>query len=267
MTAIEHGVINAEEILQLCERSFIESAEHHEDLDSTNTRALALISDIAPPSGAHLIYTEQQLAGRGRQGNHWFSAPGSLTFSLIINRTSLDLPAEKVPLMGLAAGVAVLEAGKHFLPQGEFGLKWPNDVHLNGRKVCGILVEPPPGLVDRLVIGIGLNVGNSLREAPEELRSIATSIIDEAGRAQRLHEVLECLLNELSEQFRTLGQEKLPLRERWQQQCVLTGKDVVLQSGDHRVEGRCQGIADSGALLIASHGEPRAHFGGTVRLK
>ena len=237
----------------------------HAECSSTSTDALTLARSDAPLP--LLVLTDTQTAGRGRGSNQWWAGEGALTFSLLLAPSEFGISRETYPLVSLTAALAVSEILREFAPECQVGLKWPNDVHLNGRKVCGILVEPPPGLNDRLVLGIGLHVGNSLREAPEELRSIATSIIDEAGRAHRLHEVLECLLNELSKQFRTLGQGALPLRERWQQQCVLTGKDVVLQSGDHRVEGACHGIADSGAILIASDGGPRAHFGGTVRLK
>ena len=235
------------------------------ECSSTSTEALAFAhSDSALPL---LVLTEMQTAGRGRGSNQWWANDGALTFSLLVAPSEFGISREAFPLVSLTAALAVSEILREFAPECQVGLKWPNDVHLNGRKVCGILVEPPPGLDDRLVLGIGLNVGNSLREAPEELRCIATSIIDEAARAQSLHEVLEYLLNELADQFRTLGQQKLALRERWQQQCVLLGKDIVLQSGNHQVEGTCHGIADSGAILIASDGEARAHFGGTVRLK
>ena len=248
MTAIEHGAINTEEILELCERSFIESAEHHEDLDSTNTRALALISDIAPPSGAHLIYTEQQLAGRGRQGNHWFSAPGSLTFSLIINRTSLDLPAEKVPLMGLAAGVAVLEAGKHFLPQGEFGLKWPNDVFLNGRKVAGILMEAP-AKTDCVVLGIGVNVNNKFKNGEAQLakRGIALSAVT-TEPLDRLS-FLDYLLIQLGLQLGQLAGSET-LHDTWNQHCLLSDRTVTIRAGKGELHGRCRGIDSEGRLLL-----------------
>lgn len=235
------------------------------DCPSTNSIALELVgsNDSLPL----LVLTDTQTAGRGRGSNTWWATDGALTFSLTIAPSEFGIARETFPLISLTTAIAVSETLSRFAPECTVGLKWPNDVHLNSRKVCGILVEPPPGHDDRLVLGIGLNVGNSLREAPEELRVLATSIVDESGRAHSPHEVLESLLTELTQQLTSLGEGRLSLKERWQRQCTLTGHDVVLQSGDHRVEGTCRGIEDSGAILIESQDESRAHFGGTIRLK
>lgn len=233
------------------------------ECSSTNTEALTHArSDEPLPL---LVLTDTQTAGRGRGSNTWWAGDGSLTFSLLIAPGEFGIGRETYPLVSLTTALAVSRTLNEFAPECQVGLKWPNDVHLNGRKVCGILVEPPPGVDDRLVIGIGLNVGNSLREAPEELRSIATSIIDEAGRTHSPHEVLEYLMGEISDQLQTLGNGQVAWHDQWQRQCVLKGKAIVLQSGDHQVTGLCRGIAESGAILIESDGQTHGHFGGTVR--
>lgn len=235
------------------------------ECESTNTIALQLASesDDLPL----LVLTDTQTAGRGRGTNSWWANDGALTFSLLIVPSASGISREATPLVSLATALAVSTTLSRFAPDCTVGLKWPNDVHLNGRKVCGILVEPPPGIDDRLVVGIGLNVGNSLREAPEELRSIATSIVDEAGQSFPPHEVLELLLGSLNDELQILGAGELDLQQRWQRQCILTGREIVLRSGDQQFEGTCRGIEDSGAVLIESNGQTRAHFAGTVRLK
>ena len=237
----------------------------HAECESTNSIALSLAGGAADLP--LLVLTDTQTAGRGRGSNSWWASDGALTFSLLIAPAEFGINRETFPLVSLTTALAVSETLGQFAPECSVGLKWPNDVHLNGRKVCGILVEPPPGRDDRLVIGIGLNVGNSLRAAPEELRSIATSIIDESGQSNSPHEVLEHLLGALAEQLTALGARQLNLVPRWQNQCILTGRDIVLQSGEQRFEGTCRGIEDSGAVVLESNGETRAHFAGTVRLK
>ena len=235
------------------------------ECQSTNTIGLQQARDFTDLP--LLVLTDSQTAGRGRGANSWWASDGAVTFSLLIAPSAAGIAREATPLVSLTTALAVSTTLSRFAPDCTVGLKWPNDVHLNDRKVCGILVEPPPGIDDRLVIGIGLNIGNSLREAPEELRSIATSVLDETGQSYPPHEVLEHLLGVLFDELKLLGAGQLDLSRRWQQQCILTNREIVLQSGDQTFEGECRGIEDSGAVLIESNGQTRAHFAGTVRLK
>src|SRR5690606_33648753 len=133
--------------------------------------------------------------GRGRGANRWWSADGALTFSLIIDAG--PIPAERRPLVSLVAGGAVCEIVAAALPAADVRLKWPNDVYVAGRKAGGILVEVPHEAPDLLVIGIGLNVNVSLRDAPEDVQQRATALCDVTGEILSINEILVAALHRL----------------------------------------------------------------------
>src|SRR5690606_15388684 len=119
--------------------TFVRHVEQHVEIGSTNDRALELAADPELPTPA-IVLTERQTAGRGRGANVWQSRPGALTFSLLIDPPA-GLAPERVPLVSLAAGLAAREAIASAAPGHIAKVKWPNDVYLDGRKVCGILTE------------------------------------------------------------------------------------------------------------------------------
>ena len=243
--------------------SFCEAVVFRRECASTNDIALALARTAQQVP--LLVATDCQTGGRGRGSNSWWAREGALTFSLLLKPAQFEIQNSAWPLVSLATAIAVADSLGEFCPDVTAGLKWPNDVHLAGRKVCGILVEPAPGS-DCLVIGVGVNVLNSLKEAPEEMRDLATSILDETGDEYSPAEFLQTLLAFLAESLKSLGFQTLKLKERWAQQCVLTGKQISLESGDRLVAGLCRGIDDSGAVLVESEGQVQPWFGGVVRI-
>ena len=114
-----------------------------------------------------LVLTSEQTRGRGRHRRDWFSSPGSLTFSIVIDCHTANSNADSSlpPLFSLAAGVAVDKCLRSLTP-GPFAIKWPNDVYLGDKKICGILIEPLSGESGQLVVGCGININNSFTEGP-----------------------------------------------------------------------------------------------------
>jgi BirA family biotin operon repressor/biotin-[acetyl-CoA-carboxylase] ligase len=164
----------------------------------------------------------------------------------------------------LAAGVAVCETiASH--SSGVVGLKWPNDVWLNDRKVCGILVEVPAVQRGRLVIGVGLNVNNSFAAAPAELQSIATSMRDESGDEFDRTALLIRLLQEIAGQLKRLALQEPSLAQRWQQLDVLRSRTVSLDTGQQIITGRCLGLGLDGALRLATPRGEQSFYGGAIR--
>ncbi|HET6326685.1 MAG TPA: biotin--[acetyl-CoA-carboxylase] ligase [Planctomycetaceae bacterium] len=241
----------------------VSEIEVHSEIGSTNDRAVER-SEEAALACPCLILTARQNAGRGRGSNTWWSGPGALTFSLVLEPRRVGLATERFPQVALAAGLAVCEAIERTLPRADVGLKWPNDVFLGGKKVSGILLEKPRADSGRLIAGIGLNVNNSLAIATEELRRTATSMIDVAGQPLDRTQVLIVLLERLEVWLRTLAISEREVFERWRPYCVLTGKRVGLRAGTRDVEGLCEGIDESGRLLIATAQGTEAHRSGTV---
>ena len=247
---------------RLLNETFLDDVEIHPRLESTNDRALSLVEHGLP--AAHLIIAESQLSGRGRGENRWWAESGALTFSLVVTVDRRRWPTERWPRIALTAGLAVCEALAEVVPVTDLGLKWPNDVFLASRKVCGILVEVPRGSVDRLVIGIGLNVNNSLQGAPAELQQRATSLIDYSGREHDLNDLLIGIINHTEALLFAEDQTDESLWNRWQSFCLLQGKTVALTSGSEEIIGSCQGLDPDGALILHTAAGPRHIYSGVV---
>jgi BirA family transcriptional regulator, biotin operon repressor / biotin---[acetyl-CoA-carboxylase] ligase len=241
----------------------IQDLEFHEEIGSTNDRA-AELSRQSRLDCPFLVLTNRQTAGRGRGPNRWWSATGALTFTLVLEIELESLPTERWPRIALAAGGAVCEALERAVPEASVRVKWPNDVYLCGKKVGGILVEVPAVRAGRLLVGIGVNVNNSLDGAPEELARIATSICDEAGHTLDLNDVLLSILA-CFRQWRTeLVEDERALFARWRTRCLLTGKRVCLSAGSQQVSGMCHGIDEEGRLVLATLEGPRHYLSGTI---
>ena len=150
----------------------------------------------------------------------------------------------------MTAGLAVYDALQQLRPGLEIGLKWPNDVYVQRRKICGILVEVSPRSPGRVVVGIGINVNNSVIDAPPPVAAAAIALRDVAGFPLALTVVLIRVLHQLAEQLAALARADATLAGRWQELCMLTGQRIQVDVGQHSTVGICQGIDDAGALLV-----------------
>jgi BirA family biotin operon repressor/biotin-[acetyl-CoA-carboxylase] ligase len=243
--------------------TFVAEVAYRQQLPSTNDWALELARE-----GGHrlplLVLASQQTQGRGRGANRWWSAAGALTFSLLLDtRQVLPAPAA-LPQLSLVAALSVCQALASLVPGGEVRLKWPNDVLLGRRKVCGILVESPARPPDRCVVGIGINVNNALSEAPAEVRQRAVSLADATGERWDLTDVLVGALRQLDIRLADLAAGRLRLSDAARPWCVLTGKRIAVATGKRRVEGVCAGIDDGGALRIRTRESEQRLFSGVV---
>ena len=262
------------DLARLSASGLVAGIDYHESLGSTSDRALALAAagEIPLP---HLVLAERQTAGRGRGTNRWWSADGALTFSLVLAAPSDRLPPECWPQVALVAGLAVCEALKWLSPAAELRVKWPNDVFLAGRKLCGILSESVPGWRDRLVVGVGINVNNSLRRVQgsgfgvqeSELSDIATALFDHDGLPRDLTNVLVAVLDQFDHRWSAFVSEGFaPLANEYRQRCFLTGKTVTIQQPAARpLLGVCRGIDDRGCLRLRSETGEIAVASGTVQ--
>ncbi len=236
----------------LVEHSTLARAEHHDVLGSTNDRAAELGRDGGGLPA--LVVAEQQTAGRGRSGNQWWSSAGALTFSVVFDRNALGLSLPRLPLVALATGLAVREVVAGALavgaaPSGTLVplVKWPNDVLVGDRKIAGILVEESHG---RVVVGVGLNVNNDFTRAPADVQARATSVRTLLGRTVERLEVLRGFVVVHSVELDRLRDERDELASRWHEHCALTGRSVGVRVHDRLVEGRCEGIDSTGALIV-----------------
>ena len=242
----------------------VDEIEFRAELPSTNDLALTMARDegIRLPL---LVLAERQTCGRGRGTNRWWSADGALTFSLVLDISSRSRDTERLPQVSLTSALSVCDALQQLEPTLDIGLKWPNDVYVQQRKICGILIEAPSRPTGRVVIGVGLNVNNSLADAPEELRHSAISLHDVIGESADLNDVLIAILRAFSDHFRLLKANPKSLQTRWQQLSILAGCAILLDVGRQEIRGVCQGIDREGALLVKTDQGTQRFFSGVIR--
>ena len=169
--------------------------EYYEELESTNTEALRLALEDAPEGT--VVIADGQSEGRGRLDRIWESPPSMNLYLSVVLRP--DIPAASASLIPLAVGVAVADLISRYCP-GRVRLKWPNDVLLDGRKICGILTEmrTRADRVHFIIVGIGVNINMRKLDFSREIRETATSLrigteceIERLDVAIRLFEFLE----------------------------------------------------------------------------
>jgi BirA family biotin operon repressor/biotin-[acetyl-CoA-carboxylase] ligase len=251
--------------------TLIDRVDYHDEIESTNSRATQLDAESPDDRSCVLVLTENQTAGRGRGANRWWSTSGALTFSVLYRPNAVDLPANRWPQLSLTAGLAVCEAIESLLSDVTLGIKWPNDVYLNGRKVCGILVEAATGgrgsvVGSSIVLGIGVNVHNSVENAPHDLRDKVIALSDVVAGTIRRVDVLVAILQQLATRLDWLGADVAGLQEAWCRRCLLTGRSVEIELPSRRLIGLCRGIDHDGALIVETEaGRERCLSGVVVR--
>lgn len=228
---------------------FLAGLEYCREIDSTNNRALERAKQPHLPC-PWLVLTDRQTKGRGRGTNQWWSGAGSLTFSLVLECRGKRLLSQAECRISLVAALSVCETVQDLLPHALVQLKWPNDVFFQGKKLCGILVEADSSRGGRFVVGIGVNVNNSLRAAPVELSAIAISLTEVAEQSIDRTDVLLRILTHFSENLTHCESNSLALADRWRSLCMLHGRTLCVEAGKQRTIGVCQGIDDEGALLL-----------------
>lgn len=235
-----------DECLRKALPAVIRGMEFHRQLPSTQDRA-AELTNSGCLDRPFLVVAEVQSAGRGRRGHTWWSEIGGLTFSLVLDEQTS--PAGVVGRYTLQVALAVRDALARLLPQGVLQVKWPNDVILDGKKVAGILLETLATRPRQIVVGIGINVNNSVTRAPAELATRLTTLSDHAGYLFHLDEVLREVLQELLP-IEVHARENDDLPARWRVHCSLTGKHIEVERGATVWNGRCCGIDHDGQLLL-----------------
>lgn len=243
----------------------IPALHYMDETGSTNDDALQWAAHGAPHLA--LVAADRQSAGRGRLGRTWQTLPGAaLAFSLVLRpaQPARDYLPLYSPLGALAVSLA-LESGWHLAPQ----IKWPNDVLLDGRKVCGVLAEAAwqGEHLEAVVLGIGINVAPSAVPPESLLIFPATCVEAHSGspidRWQLLARVLEQLLA-------WVNQVGSPLfLQAWQQRLAYIGQPIRLENTNgETVSGRLKGISEQGHLRVLLADGSEAQFSaGDVRLR
>jgi|WetSurMetagenome_2_1015567.scaffolds.fasta_scaffold04050_4 BirA family transcriptional regulator, biotin operon repressor / biotin---[acetyl-CoA-carboxylase] ligase len=231
-----------------------------DSIDSTNAYAKTLASTSAEEGT--IVIAEYQTTGHGRLGRTWRAESGSnILFSIIIRPT---IEINKVGLLPFFAAVGVALAVETITGTC-CECKWPNDVLLNGKKCCGILLESSfqHNVLDYAVIGIGVNVNQKVFD--EDLKDRATSLIQEYGkkfdRKSVLHHILTSL--ELLYSEVKVGSFETILKE-WNARTTMFGKQVTLTQAGEQIHGRAISLSMDGGLVLATPAGQRVCYAGDV---
>jgi BirA family biotin operon repressor/biotin-[acetyl-CoA-carboxylase] ligase len=249
------------DVERLLQATFVARVECHQTLGSTNDRA----RQCAAEGGRLplLVLAETQTSGRGRGSNRWWTGPGSLAFSLLLDVGDLRIDRTASPLVALAAAVAVAEMAAGRLPGRRVGIHWPNDVFVDDRKLAGILVET---LSSRLyVMGVGINTNSTLADAPEELRPRLTTLRELTGQTHDPTDVLIAVVQNLAPLLLRLAASPEKVAARADALCLRRGHPLVLDTGREHIEGRCAGIGPDGGLLLDTPDGRRVCYRGVLR--
>lgn len=218
-----------------------------EVVTSTNDLAVAMAEKGAPEGT--VVVAEEQVAGRGRRGRHWVSPPDCGVYLSVLLRP--EIPRDRFWHLAFVASLAAAE-GIRWASRLDVHVKWPNDVLINGRKVCGILVEarkPSISFEPVAVLGVGVNVNTV--EFPPELAETATSIAREAGAPVQRQAVERGVLDALAtryEQYRTEGFR--PILNMWKDHDCTVGRDVTVHSARGPLEGTAVEVNARGSLIL-----------------
>ncbi|MFT5302628.1 MAG: BirA family biotin operon repressor/biotin-[acetyl-CoA-carboxylase] ligase [Mariniblastus sp.] len=257
----------------------LSNVEVHDELGSTNDRAIELIKQNATAFPAAIV-TLRQTSGRGQRHRQWWSTEGSLTFSWLQtlslstagiahssnsrrippNRAPTNSVAEALRLLPLAAGLAVAESIESISGLPDVKIKWPNDILIGDRKVAGILIESVvSSLGPAVVVGVGINVNNQSfspikLQNPESHNSRTvppTSLMMESGKQTSLESLLIDTLNRIDVEFAALPISPDLIVARCNARLAFMDTRVVLESLAKPIaDGICVGISSDGGLIL-----------------
>lgn len=216
-------------------------------VDSTNLELIRLAKEGAPHGT--LVIADSQMAGKGRMGRKWISPPGSGIWMSLLLRP--EISPQSASMLTLVAALAVVEGIR-----GETGLnpqiKWPNDVVLGGRKLCGILTEmsTEAGAIRYVVPGIGVNV--NMTEFPPEVSETATSLRLELGREIEREPLIARMMEAFEGYYEKFlkTQDLAGLTEEYNRRSVNLGRQVKVLDPAGNFQGEAMGIDSQGSLLV-----------------
>jgi len=235
---------------------------YKQQVTSTNT---VLRQQASQTATGTVLLADEQTAGRGRLGRNWIAPAGTGIWMSLLLRPKL--PPQQASLFTLATAVGVAQAlndmGYHA------GIKWPNDVLIDGRKVCGILGEMQGDMdgIHWLIMGIGINV--TLTSLAPEIENTATSLVLSGKKPLARGFVAASVLNALEESYDLLEQEGFaPIRERWQKNAVMLGCQVSVVTAQEKFQGTALDLDEDGCLILEeTDGGRRQIIAGDILLR
>lgn len=231
-------------------------------IDSTNDKARALAQ--AGAEEGTLVIADRQTRGKGRSGRAWYSPPRLGLYVSIILRPRV--PAETAFGVHMAASLAAADVVDALNLPGSVGIKWPNDLVAEGRKLAGLLSEVGVhgGVLEWCVVGMGLNVNHTRKDFPAEIAARAVSLRELAHRTLDRGDLLLSLTEAVSRRYDQFLESGMPgLIPDWRRRSTILGRTVRVETGGETYVGTAMGLEADGALRIQleSGAEERLHAG------
>lgn len=232
-------------------------------VDSTNNK-LRLLAMEGAVEGTTVIADEQS-GGKGRRGRAWSSPKGTGLWMSVLLKP--DIAPQEASRITLVAGLSVCQGINNLLGISS-GIKWPNDIIIDGKKVCGILTEMSAQIdnVEFVVVGIGINV--STADFPGELKEVAVSLMQATGKKIKRSQVASAILTAFEENYGKYTQEGfLAVKADYEKSCITLNKEVQVIAKEG-FAGRAVGINDDGELIVEKAGGERVTvFSGEVSVR
>ena len=238
----------------------------YNEVSSTNTIA-KFLSENDVENGS-VVICEKQNAGKGRSGKFWESPLGGIWLSIILKP---DVDYSKLPIITLATGVAVAKALKKIGIENP-EIKWPNDIIINDRKICGILTESVSKLnnIESVIIGVGIDANIDTHQLPEELQNTTTTIKEELGKSIDENHLIKIFFEEFEEIIEIFNQNRYEeILKEWRKRSYSIGKIVeVRKPFNNYYDAYVLGISKEGALVVERNdGSLEKVFSGECQIK
>ena len=220
---------------------------YFKEVDSTNDVAKYLAENGAEEGT--VVIAEIQNRGKGRRGKTWISPPGGVWMSIILRP---DIPPSKAPQLTLVTGVAVAETLKKELKL-DVGIKWPNDILIGNKKVCGILTEVNASInkVNYVVVGIGIDMNVDVPLFPPDLQKGATSLKNELDTEINGAMLVQKFLLDLEKLYIKFTEGKFPdILNKWRFLSKTIGSEVEVRTRGKTIRGDAVGINKDGILIL-----------------
>jgi BirA family biotin operon repressor/biotin-[acetyl-CoA-carboxylase] ligase len=235
------------------------------ELESTNiiAKEKALHGTEAIDEGT-IIIAEKQSAGKGRLGREWFSPAGGIWLSIILYP---QLPPSYIPRITLMTAVAVVKAIRMYT-QIESQIKWPNDILINEKKVCGILTEMSAELdmINWVVVGMGINANIDHQKFPENIQANTISLKETLGKEVLRVKLAQVFLQEFEKYYDKLKRKEFfSILEEWKLNSHTLGRKIRVDIGERIITGEAVDINEEGALVLKKeNGELIKIISGTI---
>ncbi len=219
--------------------------QYFKETESTNIIAREIANSVEEGT---VVIAESQTQGRGRLGRKWLSPEGGIWLSIILKPRIQPLYASRITLL---AGVAVAKTIRNFGLAAK--IKWPNDVLINGKKVCGILteIEAEMDMIDYCVVGIGIDANVDTESFPEDFRESSTSLKKELGNSINRIEFVQKLLLEFEALYLKFQKDGFPsILEEWRNMSATIGEWVKITTQTRTIYGEAIGVDNEGALIL-----------------